>query len=430
MDMGIYLFGFMFFFLIIGAPIAFGIGLTVLLTVMAWGDIPLTIVFQQMYQGVDSFTLLALPLFMLAGELMTRTGIIDDILLLCNILVGRFRGGLAHVNIVASMFFAGISGSAVSDTAAIGSVLIPSMEKNGYDADFSVAVTAASSVIGPIIPPSIGMVLYGSIMPVSISALFAGGILPGILLGLGLMLVAAIISRKRDYPVSYKKYTIQELTKAILRAVPALMTPIIILGGILSGVFTPTEAAAVANTYAILLGVFYYKNLDLKTIYESIIEAMVVAASVLFIVAAATPLGWLVAMGQIPQKVAQLVTMFTTNQYVVLFLINLFLLAIGAIMEANINLLIFAPILAPVAVAVGVDPLHFGIIFVLNIIIGLATPPFGVCNFVAAGIGKISVERAMKAILPFIAVEIVVLLLVTYVPAISLTIPKLLGLLN
>lgn len=428
MEMGLYLIIFLFIYFIVGVPIAFAIGLTVFTTVAVWGEIPFTIIFQQFYQGVDSFTLLAIPLFMFAGDLMLQAGIIDDILDFCNILVGKLRGGLAHVNVVASMLFAGLSGSAVSDTAAIGSILIPSMEKNGYDTDFSVAITSASSVIAPIIPPSIGMVLYGSMIPVSIGAMFAGGIIPGILLGLGLMMVVAIISKRRNYPVSHKKYSVQEIRSIFIKAIPALLMPMIILGGILFGIFTPTEAAAVACIYGLLIGFFLYKTLNFKNVSQSIINSMLTAASVLLIVAAAHPLGWLIAMAHIPDKIVSLITSITTNPLLVLLLINIFLLILGSIMECTANILIFAPILAPLAAAVGIDPLHFGVIFILNLTIGLATPPFGMCLFVGAGIGKISLERVMKAILPFIAIEIIVLLLATYVPGIVTTVPKLLGL--
>ncbi|QNB46028.1 TRAP transporter large permease subunit [Thermanaerosceptrum fracticalcis] len=428
--MAIWLFTFIVLFLVIGMPIAFGLGLAVAMTILINGKIPMTMVFQQFYQGVDSFTLIALPLFILAGNLIAQAKIIDDILVLCNVLVGKIRGGLANANIVGSMFFAGISGSAVAETAAIGGALIPAMVKNGYDPDFSVAVTASASVIGPIIPPSIGMVLYGSIMPVSVAALFAGGLVPGIMLGIGLMMVATFISYKRKYPVITEKYGVKGTIKALVKTFPALLMPIIILGGILGGVFTPTEAAAVANIYALLIGFFYYRSLDLKGVISCIKSSMVLAGAVLTIVAITYPLGWLVAMGQVPQHLVEIITSITSNKYLVLFFINIFLLFLGCIMDANANLLIFAPILAPLALQLGIDPVHFGVIFVLNIIIGLATPPFGVCLFVASGIGKIPIERAMKAIIPFVLVEICVLFLVTYFPALILTFPKLMGLIK
>lgn len=414
--------------LVIGVPIAFALGLTVIFTVSIVQNIPMMLVFQQMYQGVDTFTLLALPMFMLAGELMMRTGIIDDILLFCNAVVGRLRGGLGQVNVVASMLFAGISGSAVSDTAAIGSALIPSMKKNGYDAEFSVALTGASSVIGPIIPPSIAMILYGSITSVSIAGLFAAGLVPGILLGVGMMTMVYILSRTRRYPKAERSRGRKQLAVSLGKGVPAMLVPVIVLGGILGGVFTPTEASAVACAYAAFLGVIYYRTLTPRVFAESVVAAMKLSGSVLLIVAAATPIGWLIAIGKVPEAIAHGITVISLDPILVLLLINAFLLVLGSIMEANVNVLIFTPVLAPVAVGIGIDPLHFGIIFVLNIIIGLATPPFGVCLFVAAGIGKIPVERAMIAVLPFIGIMVSVLLLVTFFPDLVLFLPKILGL--
>ncbi len=412
----------------VGVPIAFTLGLTVILTVSISQNIPMMLVFQQMYQGVDTFTLLALPMFMLAGELMMRTGIIDDILLFCNTLVGRVRGGLGQVNVASSMLFAGISGSAVSDTAAIGSALIPSMKKNGYDSEFSVALTGASSVIGPIIPPSIGMILYGSVTSVSIAGLFAAGLVPGIMLGIGMMSTVYLLSRRRGYPRAARPESKRQLAFSLAKGLPALFVPIIVLGGILGGVFTPTEASAVACAYAALLGAVYYRTLTPRVFAEAVVAAMKLSGSVLMIVAAATPIGWLIAIEQVPQTIAGGITAISLDPLIALLLINLFLLILGSIMEANVNVLIFAPVFAPVAVGLGVDPLHFGIIFVLNIIIGLATPPFGVCLFVAAGIGKIPVERAMIAVLPFVAIMIAVLLLIILLPELVLFLPRALGL--
>lgn len=416
-----------FILLASGVPIYIGLGLALYAVAIGLGTVPPVMVFQQMFQGLSSFVLLAIPLFILAGELMMRAKIIDDIIMLCNILVGSFRGGLAHVNIVACMFFAGITGSAVSETAAIGSILIPSMKRNGYGDEFPVALTAAASVIGPIIPPSIPMVLYGSVVSASIGGLFFGGVVPGIMLGLGLMLVAGVISHKRKFPVSYRKMTPAEIGLTIIRSVPALMMPMIILGGILGGVFTATEAAAVAVAYSILVGVFFYRTLTLSDIVTSVKVSMVVAANILVIVAVSNPLGWIVALDMVPQRLAAVVTGFSAEPWVVLLIINIFLLILGCIMDASANILIFAPIFAPLAISVGVDPLHFGVVFVLNLVIGLATPPFGMCLFVAAAIGKIPFERAVKAILPFILVEMVVLFLVTYYPPLALWVPRSLG---
>lgn len=425
--MGVYLFVFLFFFMAMGIPIAFAMAMGLVATIQCWGGISFSMLFQQIFQGVNSFTFIAVPMFILAGELMSRVGIIDDILLLCRVLVGWVPGSLANANIVASMFFAGVSGSAVADTSAIGGALIPAMVKEGYDDDFSVAVTASSSVIGPIIPPSIGMVLYGATLGTSISAMFMGGVLPGILLGVGLMIPATYLSIKRKYPRNTEKYSIKQIVHAVLRAVPALLMPVIILGGIMTGVCSPTEAASIAILYSILVGVFYYHSLDWKILLDCMVKAMIQSGAVLLIAAVACPVGWLVAMGQVPVLLAGFITSVTTNKYVVLLLINVFLLILGCGIDANVSLLIFAPILAPLAVSLGVHPIHFAVLFVLNITIGLATPPYGVCLFIGSSIAKIPLSRTMKAVLPFCAVEIVVLLLATYVPDIVLWLPKLLG---
>lgn len=428
MNLSVYLFGSLIVFFLTGMPIAFAVGLAVAFTILVWGEVPLIMNFQQMYQGIDSFTLIALPMFVWAGDLMGKGGIIDDLLVLCRVLCGRVRGSLAHANIVGSMFFAGISGSATSDTAAIGGALIPAMVQEGYDPDFSVAVTASSSVIGPIIPPSMGMVLFGSVASVSVSALFIGGILPGILLGVSLMIVAAYFSHKRNYPKNTRKYTAKEIVASVTKGLPSIVLMAIILGGILGGIFTPTEASSIAVVYALLIGTFYYKCLNGKIILKSLCDSMAMAGSVLVIVAVSYPLGWLVAMGQVPVMVSDFILSVTSNKYVVLMMMNVFLLFLGCIMDANANLLIFAPILVPIANQFGINPVHFGVMFVLNVIIGLATPPFGTCLFIASGIAKISMERTMKAILPFCLAEIAVLMIVTYFEPVVTFLPRLFGL--
>lgn len=427
MNSMILLFGSLAVFLLLGTPIAFSIGLSVVLTLSLREQLPMVILFQQTYQGLDSFTLLALPLFIMAGDLMGRVGLIDDLLAVCEVLLGKVRGSLAHANILGSMFFAGISGSATADTAAIGGILIPAMEKQGYDSDFAVAVTASSSVIGPIIPPSIGFVLYGATMMVSISDLFIAGIVPGIMLGISLMIPTAYISHKRNYPKSSRTYTVTEILKTMIRAIPAVIMPVLILGGILGGVFTPTEAADVAVVYALLVGILYYRSLNLRTVCTCITQSIISCGAVLLIVGFSGCFGSLVAMTQVPQAIAGFLMSFTSSKIVLLFLINIFLLIMGCVMESNAILLICAPILAPVAVQFGVDPVHFGVIFLLNIIVGLATPPFGMCLFIATSKADVSLAKAMRAIVPFCAAEIIVLFLITYIPEICLFLPRLLN---
>ena len=416
MNMGVYLFLLLFALMFSGMPIALGVGMAAILTTGIWGQIGLELIFQQYYQGVNSFALLAVPLFMLAGELMTRLGLVDDIILLAKLLVGRMRGSLAQINIVASVFFATMSGSAVADTAAIGGMLLPAMEKEGYDKEFSVAVTAASSIIGPIIPPSITMIVYGSLMSnVPTGAMFAAGIVPGVLIGLGEMALVYYFSRKRNYPRETKRYTAKEASAIAVRTLPAVLTPVIIVVAIFSGFCSATEAACIANIWVLITGALYYRRLNLK-------------GAILLLNAAAKPLSYLIAMAQLPTMISEAFTSFTSSKIVILLLLNVVLLFLGCFMECTANVLIFAPIFAPLAISFGVDPLQFALIFVVNVVCGICTPPFGPTVFLAAGIAKAPLERCMKAIIPFCVVQIAVILMISYIPALTLTLPRLLGL--
>jgi len=419
-----------FFLLILaGTPIAFALGITATLSFLKMqAPVLMMLVPQNFYSGIDMFALMAMPFFMLAGDIMNRIKITHRLVKLANVLVGHIRGGLAHVNILVSIFFAGLTGAAVSDTAALGTMLIPAMVEDGYDRDFSAAITAASSIIGPIIPPSIIMVIYGSLMNVSIAGLFAAGIVPGIMVGLALMLSAAYISKKRDYPIGERKPKLKEVGIAFKEAIIPLLMPIIILGGILSGIFTPTEAAAVAVLYALLIGFFVFKNLHLKDIPELLYEMVKNSGSVFIILSAAAILGWILANEQIPELVGSLILSISQNKYIVLLIINLLLIILGMFMDMTAALIILGPILHPLAVSVGIHPLHFGIIMVVNLNIALMTPPLGACLFVACGISKLSLGEISKEIFPFILIEFAVLLLISYVPAISMFVPKLLGL--
>lgn len=430
MNLAVLIVTFMVIFFLSGTPIFFALGLTVVFSVMAWGQVPAQIVFQQTFQGIDSFGMLAIPLFMLMGEIMTRTKVVDDLLFLCNILLGRIRGALAHVNIVVSVLFAGVSGSAVADTATVGGILIPAMKKNGYDAEFSVAVTAASSVISPIIPPSICMVMYGALIPgVSIAALFAGGIIPGLLLAAAMMLVTAILASRRNYPKSTITYTPRQIVHALFRAIPALMLPFIIRFGVVNGIFTPTECAAVAVLYAMALGFFYYRNFTFRDLFLCMKRSMLTSGAVLVIIAMVQPFGWLVALGQIPVTLSSLILSISENPAVILAAMTVLLLILGAIMDANIIVLIFAPILAPIAMQLGIHPVHFGVFYCLAAIVGLCTPPYGMCIFIAAAIGKIPVGAAMKAIVPFIISVFIVVFMVAFIPDLTLWMPRSSGLL-
>ncbi|MGM0445608.1 MAG: TRAP transporter large permease [Bacillota bacterium] len=417
-----------FLLLLAGTPIAFALGITAVFTFIKM-DAPvlMMLVPQRFYSGINMFALMAMPFFMLAGDIMNRIQITHRLVKLANVLVGHIRGGLAHVNILVSIFFAGLTGAAVSDTAALGTMLIPAMVEDGYDKDFSAAITAASSIIGPIIPPSIIMVIYGSLMNVSIAGLFAAGIVPGVLVGIALMLSAGYISKKRNYPIGDKKPTFKEVAVSFKEAIIPLLMPVIILGGILSGIFTPTEAAAIAVLYALFVGFFVFKNLKLKDIPELLYEMVRNSGSVFIILSAASILGWILANEQIPELIGSMILSVSQNKIIVLLIINVILIILGMFMDMTAALIILGPILHPLAVSVGVHPLHFGIIMVVNLNIALMTPPLGACLFVACGISKLKLEEISKEIWPFILIEVSVLLLITYVPEISMFIPKLLG---
>ena len=415
------------FTMALGIPVAFCLALTSLVVLLVIGDVPLHLIPQRMFTGMDSFPLMAVPFFILAGDLMNAAGITDRIVRFATVLVGHIRGGLAHVNIVASMFFAGISGSAVADTAAMGSIIIPAMERDGYDKTFSAAVTAASSVIGPIIPPSIPVVIFALVGSVSVGGLFLAGFLPGVLIGLGLMGVSYFLAKKHNYGTKQPLASLGEMLAAIRGAIIPLLMPIIILGGILSGIFTPTEAASVAVAYAILVGFFVLRTLRLSDMPKIFFRSMVTTSTILLVMATANIFTWILGTEQIPQALAGKITSLTTNPYVLLLLINIILLVIGCFLEGLAAIIIMVPILLPLATHAGIDPLHFGIVVVMTNVIGLITPPLGLCLFVVCSIAKVDLMRLIKVIFPFLMIELVALLIITYVPAIPLWIPHLFG---
>jgi tripartite ATP-independent transporter DctM subunit len=409
-------------------PVGFVLGLTALFGfILIDKPVFLTMIPQRFFSSMDGFSFLALPFFLLAGDIMNRIGLTERLVAFANLFFGRMRGGLAQVNIVTSIIFGGISGAAMADTAALGSVFIPAMEKEGYDTDFSAAVTVASSIIAPIIPPSIIMVIYGAIMGVSIAGLFAAGIVPGLMIGLSLMVLTRFYAKRRNYPRHVIPLTAGNISRTTGRALPALVLPFIILGGILGGVVTPTEAAAVAVGYALLLGCFVYRNLGLKDLYQVLYKNAVTVGIIAVIVSGASILAWLLAMQQIPQMVAGLFLALTQNKYLILLLINLLLIFIGMFLDITASLLILGPILAPLATNLGVDPLHFGVMMCVNLNIALMTPPMGACLFMAMIVSKRSLGQIVKAIWPFILVEIFVLFMVIYIPAITMTVPGWLG---
>jgi C4-dicarboxylate transporter DctM subunit len=412
--------------MVLGFPVAFCLGITSLV-VLFIGDVPLLLIAQRMFTGIDSFPLMAVPFFVLAGELMNRGGTTRRLIDFANVLVGRVPGGLAHTNILASMFFGGISGSAVADAAAMGTILVPGMTRKGFPAGFSAAVTAASATMGPIIPPSILMVLMGVTTGLSIGGLFAAGIIPGLILGLSMMGLSFFMALRYGFPRESLPLSPVIIFKEFLSAFPALLAPIIILGGILGGIFTPTESAAVAVFYAFFLGRFIYRELSFKDLAQVFVESGTTTAVLLLIIGMANIFSWILTSEQIPTRIAGAMTALTDNPYLILMIINVFLLFIGMFLEGGAAIIILAPTLLGVTSALGIDPLHFGLIMVLNIAVGLLTPPLGVCLFVVCGVTGISLNQIIRSVMPFLALELVVLLLVTYVPAVILWIPGLLG---
>ena len=417
-----------FILMLIGMPIGFVLGLTAVFGFLKMDDpVFMTMLSQKFFSAMNSYVYLALPLFLLAGDIMNKAGLTEKIVDFSNVFFGRLRGGLAQVNIATSIIFGGISGSAVADTAALGSIFIPSMTKEGYDRDFSVAVTAASSVIAPIIPPSIIMVLYGGLMGVSIAGLFAAGIVPGLLIAIGMMILTRFISKKRNYPQHKEKITFSKVKTETSKAIWALLMPVIILGGILGGIFTPTEAAAVAVGYALFLGFVVYRNVSLKDFYWLLFRNSVMMGVIILILSGAAVLAWLFAIEQLPQAVAEIFTSITDNRYILLLLINLLMLIVGMFMDILSSLIILGPILAPMAINLGVDPLHFGMMMCVNLSIAMITPPVGGCLFIGMVVGKISFGEMVRAIWPYIIVELMVLLMVIYILDITMLVPKLLG---
>lgn len=405
-------------------PIALAVGLSCAGAIAFFSDIPMIVMVQRMVTGLDSFVLLAIPLFILTGNLMNAGGITDRLFSFARGLVGHFRGGLGQANIIASMIFSGMSGSAVADAGGLGAIEIKAMNDQGYPKGFSGAVTIASSVIGPVIPPSIPMVLYGALANVSVGRLFMGGIIPGILVGISLMILVYMMSVKHNYPrdkrISFKEFLIR-FEKAFLAA----LTPVIILGGIISGIFTPTEAAAVAAIYAFALSFFVYRTIKIKDIPKILLDSMITTAVVTFIISNASSFSYLLILGDISDKLLNALTAITMNRYVMLMILNIVLLFFGCVMEAGVALILLVPILVPLLNIVGIDLVHFGVVITLNLMIGVATPPIGMSLFVVSHISDMKVEDLMRSILPFLIPLIIVLFIITYIPILVTWIPNL-----
>jgi tripartite ATP-independent transporter DctM subunit len=411
-----------------GVPIALAI-IAALLVFMGTGEAPysLRVVATEMFKGMNSFPLLAIPLFVLAGEVMNESGITGRIIAFANVLVGRLRAGLALVNIWASVIFAGLSGSAVADTSAIGRVFIPEMEKHGYSRPFAAALTAASSVIGPIIPPSIPVIIYALIVSgVSVPALFLAGIIPGVLLAIFLS-GFVMLTVKIDHGDQADDLVHEPASKALLGGILPLLMPVFVVGSILLGIVTPTEAASFAVAYALFLGIFVYRNIRLTALPRLFAEAMRDSAVILIIIAAVSAANWLLTYNRVPNMLTDWVLVNVDSQTAFLLATILLFLFVGLFLEGIAAMLVLVPILHPIAVGLGIDPVHFGILVIFNLMIGLITPPLGLCLFVAEGIAQVGMARLTAAILPFFAVEVLVLLILTFVPETVIWLPRVMG---
>ncbi len=412
--------------LVLGFPVAFCLGMTSVAVLLAT-DVPLNLVAQRIFTGMDSFPLMAVPFFVLAGEIMNVGGTTQRLISLAHALVGKIRGGLAHTTVVSAMFLSGISGSAVADASALGSVLIPGMVQKGYGRGFSAAITASAAVMGPTIPPSILMVILGVTTGLSIGALFAAGLVPGVLQGLAMMAMAYYYAVKNNYPKDEEPLTLKRLWKETMGAGPALFAPVIIIGGILAGAFTPTEAAVVAVFYALILGMWVYRELTWKDLWNVLVNTGVTTSVLLLIIGMANIFAWVLTAEQVPQKIANMLLGISKNPHVVLLMINLVLLIVGMFMEAGAAIVILSPTLLAVAQAVGIHPLHFGFVMILNLSIGLITPPVGVLLFVVCGITGYPFSLVTRWAMPFMAANLATLALVSYFPALIMWVPKLFG---
>jgi TRAP transporter, DctM subunit len=411
----------------LGIPLVFSLlGASVFTLFVIRPELPLTVVPQLFIGGIDSFVLLAIALFFLAGELMTAGGVIDRILAFARALVGHVRGGLGQVSVVSSVVMAGVSGSAVADAAALGPLLIRSMKREGYPAAYSAALIETASTLGPIIPPSIPMIIYAVTANVSVGAMFMAGILPGLLMAIGLSAVVYVSARRMNLPRS-ERAEASVVLSAALRAALALLAPVIIVGGIRGGVFTPTEAGAIAAVYVLLIGVLAYRALTLPTIFDALVRAAHATGTVLVILGASSIFAWIIADQRIGQELAETIRGLDLQPWMLLLVLNLIFFAVGMFLDPLPALVILVPVFLPMVKAIGMDPVHFGVMLVLNLVIGLCTPPVGALIYLTASIGNVSPTAVVRASLPFLAMLICVLLLVTYVPAVSLTLPQLIA---
>lgn len=409
----------MFLLIGIGVPIGYAIGFSTLVTIIIYTDIPLVIVAQKAFTGVDSFPLMAIPFFILAGTLMTHGGIARRILNFINVFIGSITGGLGIVTTVSCMFFGAISGSAIATTSAMGSFMIPAMEEKKYDKSFAAAITASAGTIGIIIPPSIPFVIYGVVTNTSIGDLFIAGVIPGVLMGIALILTCYIISKRRGYVGDDTKMSWALAWKEFRSAIWALLSPIIVLGGIYGGIFTPTEAAVVSVVYSLVIGVFVYRELDLVKIKRALFDTLIINGITTFMIGLSMIFATYLSLNQVPQRIAAFLLEVTDNKILLLLMINIFLLLVGCLIDNIPACIILAPILLPVVVSLGMTPLQFGIVLTMNLAIGFITPPYGPNLFVAASVANISVDKMFRQIMPFILALFIVLMICTYIPATS-----------
>jgi tripartite ATP-independent transporter DctM subunit len=410
--------------MLIGVPLGACMILASIVFIATSGRLPLEVVPQQVFHGLDQFTWLAIPLFMLAGELMNRGGITNRLVNCIQAFVGHFRGGLAHVSVITNVVMAGISGSALADAAGTGSVLIPAMKRAGYSTPFAAAVISAASTCGPIIPPSIPFILYGTLSGVSVGKLFAAGALPGFAMAASFMIIIAIIGRKYGLPKEERK-SVREALRALGQASLALVMPVIVLGGILLGVFTATEAAGVAVVYALIVSVLIYREVKIHDLFEIALDAAKSASIIMFAIGAAGLLSWVINFSQVAYTLSTLLTAITTSGTMMLLLITALLLILGCFMEATPLIIILTPVLLPVTTKLGIDPIHFGLVMVMVLMIGLITPPVGMLLFITGGIGEVSILSVARASIPFMIGILVVTLLIILFPGWALWLPSL-----
>ena len=417
----LFLIGGFLLLVIIGFPIVFSLAITSFLYLQVY-SIALSTIAQRMVVGINNYALLAVPFFILAGNLMNTGGVTRRLFRFASAMVGFIPGGLGHANVLASMIFAGMSGAAIADAGGLGTIEIQAMKEEGYEANFAAAVTAASSTIGPIIPPSIPLVIYASIASVSVGRLFLAGAVPGLLMGLALVIMIYVISKRRNYPV-HARFSLKEAGLSFLDGFLPLLTPAIILGGILFGVFSPTEAAIVASFYALVLGMLVYKEIRLKDLAKIILDTVRTTSMVVFIISAASIYGWLLGREQVPQGVARLLFAISENPHVIMLIVIGFLMIIGCFLETTAALILLTPILVPPVMLLGIDPVHFGLVMVLTLMIGLITPPVGVVLYIISSVAKVPFEEVTRATAPFLIPLLIVLFLVAFIPGLVMFLP-------